>query len=215
MKTCFRGLFPLLACSCPVAPAFATVFLTSGFMVIDNDPGANFTASGALGGDYGYAVSEEGSWGYYRAWGTLASGIQATWRWGTDAGDPALASGTYEVFASWKAGSQSNLGVARYAGTDGFPSIEVNQDPGASSYASTLGTEIVKDNYGIDTTFVRLGSVSLSDGSFSLSVLGDLGGEFIFLDAAALRAIPEPALFGLLAGAGAFALSLRRRPRRR
>ena len=96
--------------------------------------------------------------------------------------------------------AQANLNSGIYTGTDGFGGATVDQEPGVTSYAGTLGTIALNDGAN-DVQFVRLGTVNVTDGTFSLTVADDpADGDFIFADAAAIRMIPEPStsLLGLV-----------------
>ena len=70
----------------------AAVSSVGGYLVIDNEVGANFSAAGTTGGDYGVAVFGEGTWGNYRHYGNLGLTTTGSWSWGTgNPGDVALA----------------------------------------------------------------------------------------------------------------------------
>jgi len=177
--------------------ATAAVTAVGDFLVIDNDVDANFSETGFGGSDSG----QPDSWNGDRDWGNGGTATTATWNWGTGgAGDPALASGVYEIYASWKNGPQGNLNNAIFTGTDGWAGITVNEVPGTTSFAGTLGIATLNDGVN-DIDFVYLGNATVTDGAFSLTITDDaLNGNFIHVDAAAIRQIPEPSvsLLGLL-----------------
>ena len=87
--------------------------------------------------------------------------------------------------------------------------ITVDEVPGTSSFDLTLGIETLYDGGNL-IDFVRLGTATVLDGTFPLSITDDaVSAQFIHVDAAALRLIPEPSvsLLGLLG----FGFLLRRR----
>jgi len=81
--------------------------------------------------------------------------------------------------------------------------ITVDEVPGTSSFDLTLGIETLYDGGNL-IDFVRLGTATVLDGTFPLSITDDaVSAQFIHVDAAALRLtdpIPEPSvsLLGLL-----------------
>ncbi|MDG2401027.1 MAG: hypothetical protein P8M04_10675 [Akkermansiaceae bacterium] len=206
--------FPFLALSVGIitleSSVTASVVTVNGdFLVIDNVVDANFSSSGFGGSDTG----QPESWNGVRDWGNGGAATTATWNWGTgNAGDSALGAGVYEIYASWKNGPQANLNDAIFTGTDGWAGVTVDEAPGTSSYAGTLGIETLNDG-SRDVDFVLLGSATVSDGTFSLTITDDAANaNFIHVDAAAIRQInpvPEPSLS--LLGLLGFGLLLRRR----
>lgn len=190
----------------------AAVSSVGGYLVIDNEVGANFSAAGTTGGDYGVAVFGEGTWGNYRHYGNLGLTTTGSWSWGTgNPGDVALADARYEVYVSWRSAAQANLNAGIYSGTDGFSTISINQEPGSLSYTGSLGVVVLNDG-AYDVPFVHIGDVDVTDGTFTLTVVDDaLDGDYIFLDAAALRAVPEPGGAWIPAAAGVWFAFRRRR----
>lgn len=209
-------VIPALAMALLSVSVSGSVYLINGFTIVDNDPGPNFLASGFGGTDVG--ANNDGGFNFTRLWGNAGAGTTAVWNFGTgETGDPALATGEYEVFVSWKSTAQSNLNAVDYDGSDGFVPIRVDQEPGSLSYTGTLGTETFYTT-GIyapgHVTFVRLGTVSITDGGFSLTMTDDaIDPDYAFADAAALRPVPEPSVlasFIALVG-GSLAVVRRRR----
>ena len=198
----YISLLPALSVGILALGSAATAAVTSvgDFLVIDNVVDANFSQTGFGGSDTG----QPGSWNGVRDWGNGGAATTATWNWGTAiAGDSPLGAGVYEIYASWKNGSQNNLNDAIFTGTDGWAGITVDEVPGTSSFAGTLGIATLNDgSRNID--FVRLGTATVTDGTFSLTITDDaVSNQFIHVDAAALRLIdriPEPSvsLLGLL-----------------
>ncbi|MDG2401024.1 MAG: hypothetical protein P8M04_10660 [Akkermansiaceae bacterium] len=166
--------------------ATAEVTPVDDFLVIDNVVDANFSSSGFGGSDTG----QPESWNGVRDWGNGGAATTATWNWGTgNAGDSALGAGAYEIYASWKNGPQGNLNDAIFTGTDGWAGVTVDEAPGTSSYAGTLGIETLNDGSS-DVDFVLLGSATVSDGTFSLTITDDAdNANFIHVDAAAIRRV--------------------------
>ena len=165
----------------------ASVLTVNGdFLVIDSVVDANFSTSGFGGSDTG----APDSWNGDRDWGNGGAATSATWNWGTgSAGDSPLGNGVYEIYASWRNASQNNLNDAIFTGTDGWIGITVDQDPGTTSYAGTLGIETLNDG-SRDVDFVLLGSATVSDGTFSLTITDDAdNANFIHVDAAAIRRV--------------------------
>ena len=205
----YLSLLPALSAGILALGSTATAAVTSvgDFLVIDNVVDANFSQTGFGGSD----TLQPDSWNGDRDWGNGGAATTATWNWGTGiAGDSPLGNGVYEIYASWRNGVQGNLNEAIFTGTDGWAGITVDQVPGTSSFAGTLGIATLNDgSQNID--FVLLGSATVSDGTFSLTMTDDaVNANFIHVDAAALRLIPEPSvsLLGLL---GFGFLLLRRR----
>jgi len=164
------------------------------YTVINNTLGgvgnSEYSESGFAGQDTG--VGGQGAWLGDRRWGNVAGTTTATWSF------TGLSSGPYDVYVSWRNGSQGNLGNADYTGTDGFANISVNQVPGTSSYAGSLGTVTLNDASN-NVDFVHLGQVSVADTTFDLTVTDSPTGAYIFADGAAMAFIPEPSTFALAA----------------
>ena len=122
-----------------------------------------------------------------------------------------LTNGTYDVFATWQQGSQSNLAtLSPFSGTDGLVSTTVNQEIAPTADFQINDT----DGDGILTfDFVKLGTVTVSDTNFQVrldAVVGGTNQDFVLADAVAISHVPEPSSTALL-GLGGLALILRRR----
>ena len=93
-----------------------------------------------------------------------------------------LASGNYEVFASWRQGGQGNVGAMKVAVSDGGPTVDVVQ--------TNIGptADLVLNDGAIDVNFQKIGEVTVSDGQ--LVVTTSLGsGNFFINDAIAINAL--------------------------
>lgn len=162
---------------------------------------ASYSEPGVFGGQ---DTGQPDSWNGDRRWGNDGSATMATWNFGS------LPNGTYDVYASWRNIEQNNVSTAHYTGSDGFVTIDIDQRIGAAAHPG-----IVLNDGANDISFASLGSVTISDGEFTISVDDSVTGSadgttFIFADAVAIGLIPEPSSF-LLACAGALALLVRRR----
>ena len=176
------------------------------FLVSDNtlngtaDP--SYSEPGAFGGQDTTAATD--SWNNDRRWGNDGSATIASWSF------TGLATGTYDVYASWRNGPQGNVSIAHYTGTDGLAATDLDQRVGAGALPGVLLNDGVRD-----INFALVGSVAIADGTFVAtvddSVTGSADGTtFIFADALALTQVPEPSGLALI-GLGAIALVRRRR----
>lgn len=173
--------------------AGAAVINIDGFLVSDNLLGgasdASYSEPGLMGGQ---DTGQPDSWNGDRRWGNDGAGTQSTWLFS------GLPSGEYNVYASWRNVPQANVSLARYTGTDGLAPVELDQRIGAAA----LPGVVINDGSN-DINFALVGTVSVADGDFALSVDDSVTGSadsttFIFADAVALSVVPEPASLGLV-----------------
>ena len=153
----------------------------------------HYSEPGQFGGQ---DVGQPDSWNGDRRWGDDGDATSALYEFS------GLTNGTYDVYASWRNGEQGNLGLAHYSMSDGGPSIDLDQVPGAAAISA-----LVLNDGTNDIDFAFLGSVAVADGDLAVTVddtaTGAGGGQFIHTDAIAIFLIPEPsgyilAMFGLL-----------------
>lgn len=184
----------------------AALFFTAGVqsasaaaIVIDNgDAGyavTGVTEQGGIGDAYG------GDQAFNNTGGNLTQNATYTFS--------GLASGMYEVFASWRANGQANADFMQVAVSDGGPTTSFNQrNTGpAADLVINDGTQ--------DINFERVGLVNVSDGNVVVTTSLGLGGaqQFFINDAIAInQVVPEPSA-GLLGLMGLGFLATRRRRR--
>ena len=129
------------------------------------------------------------SWGGDNRWGDGT--VSATWSFA------ALEDGEYTVYASWKNVAQGNVGPTNYTGTDGFTDAVggtaeavLDQSPGADAPIAGRGQLTLNDG-AMDISFQELGTVTVSDGDFVVTMTDGAGdGVFVFADAIAIGPIP-------------------------
>jgi len=98
-----------------------------------------------------------------------------------------LASGIYDVYISWKDGTNPNQGIADHTGTDGFVTVSFDQDPGNAGVGLPTVGLAHPSSPGDVIDFADLGQVTVTDGTFELTVSGTGdGGGLLNNDAAAI-----------------------------
>ena len=155
-------------------------------------------------GDSGYSTT--GTWGNSNPnkfhwdgeidWANASAGQTATWSFSD------LDNGIYNVHASWYSGGDATSS-ATYSGLDGGD-VTIDQKINADDLSIYDGAR--------DVWFETLGQVTVVDGTATISVTSNEA--YLYADAVALQAVPEPTtlvllLAGMVAG---FALLKRRMP---
>lgn len=145
---------------------------------VDTNTGHYFEPGQFTGQD----VGQPDSWNGDRRWGNDGLNTGALYDF-TD-----LSVGEYNIYASWRNVPQGNLGAARYQVSDGGPTVDLNQQVGATSLSALVLNDGLRD-----VQFALIGSVTVSDGGLQVyvddSVTGTAGNTFIFSDAIAIGPI--------------------------
>ncbi len=155
------------------------------YFVIDNVVGGDppeFTET--LDGTSGFDTNGGGfHWGTTRRWSN-GGATSATWSFS------GLLSGSYDIYASWRNSAQGNLGTANYVVSDGGPSVNLNQIPGAGTIP---GGVLLDESPTESVNFAPIGSANVFDGTLDITA-SKAGGSFIFYDAIAIAPTPVPAV---------------------
>ncbi len=154
------------------------------YVVIDNVVGGNPPEYvEAPSGSVGYDTNGSGNhWGSNRRWSN-GVGTTANWTYVN------LPNGTYDVLASWRSDTQTNLTTIRYSVSDGGPTTDLNQVPGTASYSGAVTlTNVASANRQV--TFAPVGRVSVSDGALAVTGSKTVSdGNFVFFDATAVARV--------------------------
>jgi hypothetical protein len=177
--------------------ARGATFTAGNYIIVDNlsaaiGGDASYTHIGFTFNEFGPAVSD--GFERDRVAGNGGSSSSASFSFGSAGGELPLASGVYDVYASWKSAAQANLGLASYSATDGFGTVALNQSIGSLAAVYAAG-RVTLNNPGFPADmvqFVHLGQAQITDGDFVLTLTDTATGDFVFSDAVAISLVPEP-----------------------
>jgi len=183
-----------------IAMAGAGVAEAEFTAVLDDDPDVLYSRGGdpipgSVTGVYtvsGYAGAGGGpnSWDNTQDYDSddTGSGV-ATWTF------TGLPSRTYNVYASWVNGGQSNVSLADFTVSDGGGTVTIDQELTAPNDL------YLNDNRPVSIGFERLGAVVVTDGGLTVELRdggtrsGDTNGSYIVADAIAVEETPGTIAF--------------------
>ena len=210
------------ACFCTTALHLGMVhgatFTVGNYIIVDNlsatvGGDASYSHVGFTFNEFGPAVGD--GFERDRVAGNGGSSSSANFSFGSAGGESPLASGIYDIYASWKSAAQANLGLASYSATDGFTTVALNQSVGSLAAVYAAG-RVTLSNPGFPADmvqFVHLGQAQITDGDFVLTLTDTTTGDFVFSDAVAISFVPEPSGAVLMLCAAACGLFGLRRER--